>query len=90
METLIGFGVGYLVGTRQGRDGLRTVYESVDAIRTSPEVRQLIAGGVTVAGDLVKQLLSGGPKPMVSAMVEAVSHKAEAIMTGDAADRHAA
>lgn len=81
METLIGFGVGYLVGTSQGRDGLRKLRESIDGIRTSPEVRQLIAGGTAVAGDLVKQLLSGGPKPLIAGAVEAVSRKAEAVLS---------
>ncbi len=77
METLIGFAVGYVVGTRQGRDGLRKTRESFDAIRTSPEVRQLVATGVSLAGSTMKQLLSGGAGPMLGGVVDAVSRKAK-------------
>lgn len=88
METLIGFMVGYVVGTRQGRDGLRTVRQSVDAIRHSPEVRELLSGGVSVAGGMAKQLLSGGAGPMIANVVDTVSRKADE-MLGDEG-RHAA
>lgn len=89
METLIGFVIGYVVGTRQGRDGLAKARESVDAIRTSPEVRQLVATGASIAGGTLKQLLSGGAGPMLSGVVEAVSRKANE-MLGDTEDRRAA
>jgi hypothetical protein len=89
METLIGFAIGYVVGTRQGRDGLRKARESFDAIRTSPEVRQLVATGASIAGSTMKQLLSGGAGPMLSGVMEAVSRKANEMM-GDGEDRRAA
>jgi hypothetical protein len=41
METVIGFIVGYLVGTSHGRAGLAKVRTSAEAIRTSPELRRL-------------------------------------------------
>lgn len=90
METLIGFGVGYVVGTRHGRDGLRTMYESIEKIRTSPEVRQLAAGGATIARNAVKQLLSGGAKPMIAGAVETVFRKAQDMVADDATDRRTA
>ena len=89
METVIGFVVGYLVGTRQGRDGLRKARDSFDAIRTSPEVQQLVSTGMSIAGSTMKQLLSGGAGPMISGVVEAVSRKANEMM-GDTGDRRAA
>lgn len=76
METLIGFAIGFVVGTRQGKDGLRTLRRSFDAIRTSPEVRELLSGGVAVAGSMARQVLTGGAGPVLASVVEAVSHKA--------------
>ncbi|MCA1654962.1 MAG: hypothetical protein LC635_00505 [Pseudonocardiaceae bacterium] len=86
METLIGFVIGYVVGSRQGRDGLQKARESFDAIRSSPEVQQLMATGVSIAGTTMKQLLSGGAGPMISGVVDAVSRKATEIM-GDTEGR---
>ena len=60
METLIGFAVGYVVGTQQGRDGLVKLRESFDAIRTSPEVRELLTTGLTIASGTAKQVMAGG------------------------------
>ena len=59
METLIGFAIGYLVGTRQGRDGLEKMMSSIDAIRNSPEVKQLLLVGASTAGSAAKQVLGG-------------------------------
>jgi hypothetical protein len=84
METLVGFMVGYLVGTRQGRDGMRRTRESFDAIRTSPDVRQLVATGAAIAGSTAKQLLSGGAGPLLAA----VSRRAAVLMNDE--DRRAA
>jgi hypothetical protein len=86
METLIGFAIGYLVGTRQGREGLRNARDSVDAIRRSPDVQQLVSSGVSMAGATVKQLMSGGAGPMLAGAVDALSRKANELM----ADRPAA
>jgi hypothetical protein len=59
METIVGFVAGYLVGTREGRDGLERLRSSWHAIRTSPEVRKLAAEAVTVAEMTVRQVSSG-------------------------------
>lgn len=76
METLIGFAIGYLVGTRQGRKGLEKAYESLQAIRNSPEVRNLVLTGASVAGASVKQVLGGGAGAALTAAMEAVARKA--------------
>jgi len=60
METVIGFIAGYLVGTSQGRAGLAKVRSSVEAIRTSPELRRLAADGAGIAGVVVKQATRRG------------------------------
>jgi hypothetical protein len=62
METIVGFVAGYLVGTRQGREGLERLRSSWNSIRTSPEVRKLAAEAVTIAQIAVRQASSGGLK----------------------------
>jgi hypothetical protein len=62
METIVGFAVGYLVGTRQGREGLERLRASVQSIKNSPEVRKLAAEAVAVAGTAVRQASTGGIK----------------------------
>jgi len=56
METIVGFVAGYLVGTREGKDGLDRLRESWHSIRTSPEVRKLAAEAVTMAEMAVRQV----------------------------------
>jgi hypothetical protein len=60
METILGFVVGYLVGTREGRDGLERMRSSWRSIRTSPEVRRLAGEAITVAEMVVRRASSGG------------------------------
>jgi hypothetical protein len=73
VETLIGFAVGYLVGTRQGRDGLAKLRETVLAISRSPEVHQLLRDGVAVAGGAARQVVTGGGGRLLSSTVDALS-----------------
>jgi hypothetical protein len=60
METIVGFVAGYLVGTREGRDGLDRLRSSWHSIRTSPEVRKLAAEAVTMAEMAVRQVSGRG------------------------------
>ncbi len=60
MEAIVGFVAGYLVGTREGRDGLDRLRSSWNSIRTSPEVRRLASEAVTVAEMAVRRASSGG------------------------------
>jgi hypothetical protein len=60
METIVGFVAGYLVGTREGRDGLDRLRSSWQSIRTSPEVRRLAGEAVTVAEMVVRRASSSG------------------------------
>lgn len=59
METIAGFLVGYLLGTRAGRNGLDELTEAWGVISSSDEVRGLVAmAGSTVSG-LVAQATAG-------------------------------
>jgi hypothetical protein len=60
METVIGFIVGYLVGTSQGRDGMASVRKSLEAIRKSPESRRLAAQATGIAGIVLKHATRPG------------------------------
>jgi 3-polyprenyl-4-hydroxybenzoate decarboxylase len=59
METVIGFVAGYLVGTREGREGLARMRSSWRSIRTSPELRRLAAEAVTAAEAAVSRASAG-------------------------------
>ncbi len=60
METVIGFVIGYLVGSSGGKAGLERLRTSADAIRRSPEVRRLAAEAITVAEGVARQASSQG------------------------------
>jgi hypothetical protein len=59
METIVGFVAGYLVGTREGREGLARMRSSWRSIRTSPELRRLVGEAITVAGATVSRASAG-------------------------------
>lgn len=42
---LIGFGVGYVLGAKAGRERYEQIMEAVHEITTRPEVQDAIAGG---------------------------------------------
>ena len=60
VDVLIGFAVGYWVGTRHGREGLQKAMDSAQAIWASPETRRLVGEGLsafeTVAAPAVDRL----------------------------------
>jgi hypothetical protein len=84
METLIGFAVGYLLGVRHGRDGLRKTREALNVIRKSPAVRQLVVAGAAIVGSVAMQVTGGG----AGAMVGGISRKAGQLF-GDRKERAA-
>jgi hypothetical protein len=53
---LIGFAVGFVVGTRQGRDGVAKVIESANAIRSSKEVQKLVESALVIGMPMAKEL----------------------------------
>ncbi len=56
MEVVIGFAVGYWVGTRQGRQGLQHALESAQAIWASPETKRLLSEGLSAAAPAMDRL----------------------------------
>ena len=60
MEVVIGFAVGYYIGTRQGRKGLQEAIESAQAIMASPETRRFMSEAMnmfeTVAGPAMERV----------------------------------
>ena len=47
MEVVIGFAVGYWIGTNQGRQGIQKALDSAQAIWASPETRRLLSEGLS-------------------------------------------
>jgi hypothetical protein len=47
VEVVIGFAVGYWIGTHQGREGIQKALDSAQAIWASPETRRLLSEGLS-------------------------------------------
>lgn len=85
METIVGFVAGYLVGTRQGREGLERLRASLQSIKNSPEVRKLAAEAVAVAETAVRQTSSGGIKGLGGGVADILVRRAVASREGSRA-----
>jgi hypothetical protein len=80
METIIGFVAGYLTGVSEGREGMQRARKSLDAIRTSPEVRRMVADGVGLAQGILGRIAKGGLR-------RAIGQVSELITAGTAGDK---
>lgn len=83
MEVVIGFVVGYWVGTRQGRQGLQNALESAQAIWAHPETRRMLAEGITavetVAGPVMERTRSrSGRAALISSVVDELLDRRQA------------
>jgi hypothetical protein len=58
MGALVGFIIGYYMGTKDGRERLVELKQAVEEIRNSPEVQGIVANGVTEVTGLARGLLS--------------------------------
>jgi hypothetical protein len=60
VEVVLGFAVGYYIGTRQGRKGLQEAIDSAQAIAASPETRRMLSEAIsmfeTVAGPAMERM----------------------------------
>lgn len=56
METLVGFAIGFLVGTREGKQGLARLRESCVAIRESADVKHLLGEAVLLIGPMLREV----------------------------------
>lgn len=59
METLIGFVAGYLVGCQDGKDGVRRLRSTAEAIMKSDEFRRLSAEAASFAGSMARRAAAG-------------------------------
>ncbi|MBA3743722.1 hypothetical protein [Sporichthya sp.] len=59
METVVGFAVGFVVGTKEGRAGLAKIKESLAYIRESKEMQNLVGTALTVVYPMMKELTAG-------------------------------
>ncbi|HKE76199.1 MAG TPA: hypothetical protein VKB57_21460 [Acidimicrobiales bacterium] len=75
MGAIVGVVVGYVLGTRAGEKGWEELRDAWETISTSEEVRDLVSGGLSMAGDMVRRasdlvnerLNPGGETPLRSA-----------------------
>ena len=56
METLVGFAVGFFVGTREGREGVTKLRETWAAIRESGDVKHLLGEATTAVAPIMRVL----------------------------------
>jgi len=70
VEVVLGFAVGYWIGTRQGRKGLQEALDSAQAILASPETKRLLGEALTVlesaAGPAMERLGGGSSRSRVA------------------------
>jgi hypothetical protein len=83
VEVVIGFAVGYWVGTRQGRRGLQNALESAQAIWAHPETRRMLAEGITavenVAGPAMERTRSRSRRAaLISSVVDELLDRRQA------------
>ena len=83
MEALIGFAIGYYVGTRDGREGLQKALGALDAISKSGEFKTLMGQGLSLGGALLsKGLEQTGGMGFAQGVVGVVAERAGKIMSG--------
>jgi hypothetical protein len=85
METIVGFVIGYLAGSREGRAGLDRLRESWRGIRNSPEARKLAAEAIGVAELAVRRAAGSGLTTTVNGMTDALTRRAASGKGGRAA-----
>ena len=57
MLALVGFALGYVVGCKEGEEGLERMIASTKAILASDEFKAALEGATALAGGLLKQTL---------------------------------
>jgi hypothetical protein len=85
VEVVIGFAVGYWVGTRQGRQGLQNALASAQEIWASPETKRLLTEGLstfeTVAGPAMERMGRGSRSrraALISSVVDELIERRQA------------
>lgn len=57
MGVIMAFMVGYVLGTRAGRQGMEQLLDAVEAIATSEEVRAMAVTGLNLVGGPLREAL---------------------------------
>ena len=55
MGAMIGMVIGYVMGTRAGERGYEELRDAWRTITTSEEVKDMVAGGFALAGDMLQR-----------------------------------
>ena len=55
MGAMVGFVLGYILGVKAGADGEKQLRDAWQTITSSEEVKDLLSGGLSMAGDLIRQ-----------------------------------
>jgi hypothetical protein len=83
METIFGFVAGYLAGCRDGKDGVKRLRDSIEAILSSDEVRRLTSQALTVAQATAQRAISdrnfGSLSDTVGTVTDMLAHRARSI-----------
>ena len=86
METLIGFVAGYIAGCQDGRDGVKRLRATVEAIARSDEVKRLTAEAMSFAEVAMRRAASGrsltGFSGTVGTVTDMLMHRASALGKG--------
>lgn len=72
MGALLGFAVGYFMGTRNGALSIDELARSFQAIRTSDEFRAVQAGAVSMAQDTFRKTVTARDEAQRNEMMRAV------------------
>ncbi len=87
METILGFVAGYLAGCRDGKDGVRRLRESIEAIMSSGEVRRLAGEAMTLAEATARRAATsrgfGSFGDTVETVTDMLTHRAAALGRGN-------
>jgi hypothetical protein len=77
METIMGFAIGYFVGSRDGQGGPERLRESWREIRNSPEARRLAGQAIGLAELVMRRAVGTGLSGTISGVSELLTRRAE-------------
>ncbi len=90
METLIGFAVGYWIGTRHGRKGLEDALETARELWASPAGQRLVSEGASIVqgvlpvADAVRKGRRSTRGTLISTVVDEILERRSARQTAAA------
>ena len=93
MEALLGFAVGYFLGTKAGREGLQELRESWKVVSASDEFQGLTTTAKSMAGMAMQQSVKVSmdvAKGNSGGVVSLVTDRLQTVLTGGSNGRRAA